>query len=187
MFFDILTAVVHPIILYFKLILAKCVRNKILAKHEISLVHSFNKNVKVIKELEEKISRHIRLQQGLETIYQLSITVILLCYAKSKTRTTQSLSALFEVQKITVIGIPMAPEVVITINILVNIASYTLANMNGIRGHCQHFPLMSKLLLCLCILSSTMARIIAFTMFFAPALGLFNLLYHYKGMRLVNP
>ena len=178
---DILTAVIDPIRLNFKLILANIVRSRILAINNISLTSAFKKQTEIIKDLKKEIFMHIRLQQGLETIYQLIINVILIFYARSKTRTSQGLAALFEGENVSFMGISISAEFVLVINLTLNMIGFTLANLNGIRGHANHFPLVSKLLLSVCILCSTLTRILAITMFFAPALGLFNLLYHYKG------
>ena len=178
---DTLTAIFDPIRLNFKLILAKVVKNKILITNNNSLAGVFKKQTEMIKDLRTEIVMHIRLQQGLETIYQLIINVVLIFYAKSKTKTSQGLSALFEGENVSFMGISISAIYILAINLALNMIGFTSANLNGIRGHADYFPLVSKLLLSVCILCSILTRILAITMFFAPALGLFNLLYHYKG------
>ena len=143
---------------------------------------AYKKQVDTIKELETQISKHVRLQQGLETIYQLAITVILLCYAHSKTKTFNGLSALFKKDGLVYYGISISPELIITVNIVLNLFSFTLANINGIKGHCYNLPFVTKLVLAFCILCCSINRIMAITLYFAPTLGLFDLLFHYKGI-----
>ena len=153
---DVLTAIIDPIRLYFKLILAKLVRSKILMINNTSLAPVFMKQTEIIKDLKTEIFTHIRLQQGLETIYQLIINVILIFYARSKTKTSQGLVGLFEGENVSFIS----AEFVLVINLTLNIIGFTSANLNGIRGHANHFPLVSKLLLSICILCSTLTRIL---------------------------
>lgn len=156
---------------------------KLVACNESAFADRYKDLAESIKVLEYKISKHMQLQTGLETIYQLAISVILLCYANSQTKTTQALTDLFEADSINFLGISLSPEFVILINVVLNMISYTFANVKGLRGHCQHFPALSKLLLATCIFASTVARIIGFTIFYAPPLGLFDLLFHYKGLK----
>ena len=156
---------------------------QLVACNESAFADRYKDLAESVKVLEYKISKHMQLQTGLETIYQLAISVILLCYANSQTKTNQALTDLFEVDSITFLGISLSPKLVIFTNVVLNMISYTFANVKGLRGHCQHFPALSKLLLATCIFASTVARIIGFTIFYAPPLGLFNLLFHYKGLK----
>ena len=139
---DVLTAIIDPIRLNFKLILAKLVRSKILMINNTSLASVFMKQTEIIKDLKREIVMHIRLQQGLETIYQLIINVILIFYARSKTRTSQGLAGLFEGENVSFMGISISAEFVLVINLTLNMIGFTSANLNGIRGHASHFPLV---------------------------------------------
>ena len=73
---------------------------------------------------------------------------------------------------------------IVTLNVLLNFLSFAYANMMGTRGYRLYFPLRSKLVLVVSILSSCVARMIGILVYFAPSLGLFDLLYHYKGKTL---
>ena len=178
--FDILTSIFHPIKLHYDLVVAKCVNEKLLESKLTSTQTQFEENANIIKCLEEEKCRHIRLQQGLETIYQLAIGTILLFLASSNTRTSQGLSALFESDSINIFGFFMSPMIVIAVNMVLNFLSFTIANINGIRSE-SYFPIMSKMMLAVSVLCSCAARIMSITLYFAPSLGLFDLLFHYKG------
>ena len=93
---DMITSVFNPIISHYDLVVAKCVREKLLESKLASLITHFEENASIIKQLEEEKCQHIRLQQGLETIYQLTLNLLLIFYGISTTKTSQGLSALFE-------------------------------------------------------------------------------------------
>ena len=178
--FNILTAMIHPIRLHFQSVVANVVRKKIIEKNDNSLGIAFRQNSNIIKQINEGKRKHVRLQQGLETIYQLAIGTILLFLASSNTRTSQGLSALFESDSINIFGFSMSPKIVIAVNMVLNFLSFTIANINGIRSE-SYFPIMSKMMLAVSVLCSCAARIMSITLYFAPSLGLFDLLFHYKG------
>ena len=179
---DMITSVFNPIISHYDLVVAKCVREKLLEWKLKSMIPHFEENASIIKGLEEEKCRHVRLQQGLETIYQLTLSLLLLFYAISTTRTSQGLSALFESDNnIEIIGISMSATLVIAINTGLNFFSFVYANLNGIRGNSCYFPITSQLILALSILCSCLSRIMSIVLYFSPALGLLDLLHHYKG------
>ena len=179
-FFYVLTAVFHPIFLHFQLIVAKSVRTKIILNKNRLLASNFKENIELIKELEDQICQHRQLQQGLESIYQLSIFALLSSYAYSKTRTFHGLAALFEVN-ISIIGISLPSDAAMFGLLLLSIGSFILANINGIRGNFYYFPIMSKLILAISVLCACLAKVMSTTLYFSPILGLLDLLFHYKG------
>ena len=62
-FVDMITSVlVHPIKLHYDLVVAKCVREKLLESKLTSLITHFEENESIIKHLEEEKGRHIKLQ-----------------------------------------------------------------------------------------------------------------------------
>ena len=179
---DMITSVFNPIISHYDLVVAKCVREKLLEWKLKSMIPHFEENESIIKGLEEEKCRHVRLQQGLETIYQLTLNLLLLLYGLTKTRTSQSLSALFESDNnIEIVGVPMSATLVVTINTVLNFFSLIYANINGIRENSRYFPFMSQLILALAISCSCVSRIMSIILFFSPTLGLFDLLHHFKG------
>ena len=179
---DMITSVLVPIKLHYDLVVAKCVREKLLESKLTSLITHFEENESIIKRLEGKKCQHIRLQQGLETIYQLTLNLLLIFYGISTTKTSQGLSALFESDNnINIIGISMSATLVITINTVLNFLSFIYANINGIRGNSWYFPITSQLILALAITCSCVSRIMSIVLYFSPTLGLFELLQHLKA------
>ena len=179
--YDLLTAIIIPIKFHYRLIVAKSVRKSILERCDVSFASAYMKITKRIQQIEKEITTHKRLQQGLETIYQLAGNVLLIFYANSYTRTSQGLSALFESDGIDLFGISISPNFVVMLNIILNFLSFTSANVNGTRVNSYHYPIMSKIMLAISIFCSCATRIMAMNLFFAPVLGLFDLLMHYKG------
>ena len=179
--YNALISVFHPIMLHYQLIILMYVKKKIVEKRDVSYAGCFEKTNDEIKTIRRAISKHLMYQQGLETIYQLAIAVLLLCYANSNTTTSSGLSALFKQEGLRFLGLTLTPEIIVILSVTLSFFSFTSANINGIRGHCFHLPIMSRLMLALCILASCIMRIVAFTLYFAPLLGLFELLNHFKG------
>ena len=116
---------------------------------------------------------------GLEALYQLTGNAILLHYSMSDTRTSQSLTAMF--QEDNLLGLPVSTFIAITISFLWSLISYTNAHAACLGGHRDYFPFVSKFILLSSVFFATLVRVISITIFFAPSLGLFNLLRHYQG------
>ena len=63
-----------------------------------------------------------------------------------------------------------------------NLASFINVHTNGIlQGYSSNNNLVGKLMLMLCIFCGSLIRIASMILYFAPTLGLFNLLPHYQG------
>ena len=63
--------------------------------NNISLAIDLKLEVNKIEELEKELTKHTRVQQGFETLFQTTINTILICYAHSSTKTRQGLAAIF--------------------------------------------------------------------------------------------
>ena len=79
----------------------------------MSVAIYFKEQIDKIKELREELNKHIRLQLGLETIFQVAGNTLLLFYAKSSTKTRQGLAALFEKDALVIAGTTFSSQVVI--------------------------------------------------------------------------
>ena len=144
----------------------------------------YKKNSETIFKIQRKIKRHVRLHQSFETIYQLAITSILICYDFTPhTNTSQGLSAFFEGRNLKLIGIPITPKLLVEISAALGFLSFTLKTIQGIRIKGSYLPITPRILLALSILCSCVARISSMVLYFAPTLGLFHLLFHYKGKK----
>ena len=176
-----LITVVQPVKLHFKILMLKFVRKKTLSQNETYSPNIYDTN-KRIEKCEKKLTRHVRLQLGLETTFQLTGNAILLLFAYSYTKTNQGLTAFFETSSIDILGFNITPRVVIAFLLVMNLLGYIRAHFNGIVvGYASNYNLVAKLLLLLSILCSSIAGILSKILYFSPPLGLFNLLHHYQG------
>ena len=177
-----ITAVFQPIILHYRITSAKLIRHKVLTQNDVSLSTEFDDITNKIKLLEKELTIQNRIQFGTETVFQLVGNVILLFYAYSNTKTTQGLTALFQQDSVVLMNTPIPSKVVLSFLLTVNMASYIWFHFKSIvQGYGTNYRLIGKLMLMLCITCSCFLRIMSITLFFAPALGLFNLLHHYQG------
>ena len=155
--------------------------------NEISMAIDLKLQVEKIEELEEEITKHTRVQQGLETIFQTTINAILVCYAHSSTKTRQGLAAIFTQDDFAFMGTTISPNVIVAVLLTMNLMSLIRAHMNGfIMGHGSNYNLLGKLFVFLFVASAIVVRIVSMTMYFAPMLGLFNLLHHYQSLYFIT-
>ena len=178
-----LTSPIRPIVLHFELITAKYLRKKLLKINDVMMAPNYKEIVLKIQNVEQELMSHLRLHSGLETMFQSTINTILLLYAASLTRSRQGLAALFDQDAFVFLGITLPSSMVLTVLLVLNFVGLISAQYNGIigqRGHLyQPFGKLLKLIGCTC---ANLTRIMSFTLYFAPSLGLFNLLHHYQGM-----
>ena len=180
---NILTAVVQPIILHHQLVAAKVVRVKLLKQNDLALSTTYHDVCSKIKMKQEALSKQIRLQLSIETIFQLVGDVILLLYGYSATRTSQELAAMFMQDMVVIIGIPLSSQVVLGLLLAMNLVSFINVHINGILdGYSSNNSIAGKITLTLSILCGSLVRVASMTLYFSPTLGLFNLLHHYQGI-----
>ena len=182
-----LLAAFQPIRLHHELATAKFIRKRLICFNDISLAIDLRVEVKKIEELEKELTKHIKVQQGLETVFQITINTILASYAYSSTKTRQGLAAVFTNDAIVFMGITISPEIIIAVLLTLNSLSLIRTHMSGFSmGYGSNYSLLGKLLLFLYITSAIVVRIMSMTLYFAPMLGLFNLLHHYQGSYLMK-
>ena len=179
---NVTTAFIQPIILHYQKTTAKLIRQKILEQSDLSLAAEFDDITTKIKMLEKEFAIQHRLHLGTETVLQLVGNVILLCYAYSNTKTTQGLTALFQQDSIVIMNMTISSQLVLGLLLMINMASYIWVHFKSmVQGYGTNYRLMGKFMLMLHITCSCFVRITSITLFFAPALGLFNILCHYQG------
>ena len=177
--FNVLTL---PIKLRCELATAKFIRRKIVGLNDIFMSHWFKEVVDKIANIEEAIVRQIRLQISLENIFQLTGNIILIFYSISLTKTRQSLVTLFQENEIIVFGWSIPSIFVIIVLTVMNLASFIKGNVHGIvNGHGCNYGLFGFCLVFTNIICASIVRILSIILYFAPSLGLFNLLHHYQG------
>ena len=104
---ELLTSPIRPIGLHFELITAKYLRKKLLVLNDVMMAPNYKEIVLKIQTIEQELLRHLRLQSGLETMFQVTINTILLLYAASLTRSRQGLAALFDQDAFVFLGITL--------------------------------------------------------------------------------
>ena len=111
--------------------------------------------------------------------YQVAGQIILLIYAKTKTRTTGGLETVFDQDSF--MGLQMDPVIVLGISIAITLKSCFTLQLKSIKTEKQYVPFLSSLFILLCGLFSSCRRILSIVCWFIPSLGLFSILYHYKA------
>ena len=107
---------------------------------------------------------------------------ILLFYAFSVTRTKQAFSALFQNNPVDFLGFNLPPEVIISILLIMSFISMVKYHYRGlVEGYGSDYKFLGKLLVLCTILCGILVKVMSCVMYFAPVLGLFNLLHHYQG------
>ena len=131
--------------------------------------------IKAKEELKRSLNRHIKLELGLETVYQLVIMLILLFLSYTDTPVETGLKAVFN-------------EGLGTLALFLLSASTILSAFSCTSAHCkvlnicrEHFPIVSRLVASIYSLCGLVARVLAIVMYFAVPLGLFSLLRHWQG------
>ena len=179
---NIIAAVYEPIRLHYELVAAKFIRKRLICFNDISLAIDLQVEVKKIEELEKELAKHIRIQQGLETVFQITINTILVYYANSSTKTRQGLAAIFTQDAFVFLGATISPKMIIAVLLVLNSMSLIRAHMSGfIVGYGSNYNLFGKVLVFLFIVLAIFVRIMSMTMYFTPTLGLLNLLHHHQG------
>ena len=166
---------------------AKFIRKRLICFNDISLAIDLRLEIKKIEELEKELTKHIKVHQGLETVFQITINTILASYAYSSTKTRQGLAAVFTNDALVFMGITISPEVIIAVLLTLNSLSLIRTHMSGFTlGYGSNYSLLGKFLLFLYIASAIVVRIMSMTLYFTPMLGLFNLVHHHQGLYLIR-
>ena len=116
---------------------------------------------------------------GLEVFYQAAGQILLLIYAKSRTRTTGGLETVFDQDSF--MGLQLDPIIVLGISIAITIKSCITLQLKSINTEKHYVPFLSSLIILLYGLFSSVRRILSLISLFVPSLGLFSILYHSKA------
>ena len=131
--------------------------------------------IQMKETLKRSLNMHVKLELGLETIYQLSGQLILLLLAYTQTPTQNGLKAVFHE------GSESLDIFWLIISILLSFKTCITSHWKALTTCRERFPFSSRLMASLFCLFSCITRIMAIIMFFTGPLGLFNLLRHLQG------
>ena len=156
-------------------------------------------NKEIIKQWEKTkrtICEHVRLELGVETIYQLCGQLILLGLALSETKTTEGLTTVFkddqiedgegsfltDIYKRIMLSLNITNSTwnafLLCVSIFLSFLSIITRHIKALY-HCrERFPLMSMISATFYGIFSSTTRILSIVIFFSVPLGLFSLLKH---------
>ena len=146
-----------------------------------------------------EVCQFIKLELGMETIYQLAGQIILLLMTLTSTGTEVGFTEIFKegpsqegedvLTKDAIsstaksIGITVETHAILllTLSIVLSFKTCITSHLKILTARREWFPSTAKLMAGLFSLFSCLTRIIAIIIYFAPALGLFNLLHHLQA------
>ena len=131
--------------------------------------------IKRKEDLKRIIYHQVKLELGLETVYQLVIMLILLFLSYTETPTETGLKSLFNE------GLGRLALFLLSTSILLSLNSCVSSHCKALTICRDHFPLKSRLVASIYCLAGVITRVVAMVMYFAIPLGLFSLLRHFQG------
>ena len=133
-------------------------------------------NVVLEKEhLKRSLNMHVKLELGLETVYQLAGQLILLLLAYTETPTQNGLKTIFNE------GLDAWPLFLLILYIFLSFYSCISSHWKALTACRVYFPFKSRFISALYCLFACLTRVTAVIMFFAGPLGLFSLLRHWQA------
>ena len=157
-----------------------------LRKYHIELKLRANPDSRILllewEVMHHHLCQHIKLELGLETIFQLTLQIILLLYAITLTRTTEGLNQIFnEATKLSGDLEKDYKVIFLYLSITWSVMSNVNSHIKGLSAHRQHFPLFSKGIAIVYAFFGITTRVLAIIAFFTPCLGLFSIQRHWNG------
>ena len=146
-----------------------------------------------------EVCQFVKLELGMETVYQVALQIILLLMALTSTATEEGFTEIFkegpsqEGEEVLTkdaissivenIGIKTETYAILllTLSIVLSFKTCITSHLKILTARREWFPLTAKLMAGFFSLLSCLTRILAIVCYFAPALGLFNLLHHLQA------
>ena len=94
-FMDLLLFLLHPIILQIRISSLKLQQDAIKKSRDMNLSNKYKENLAKIIQMEDQYFSYKRLELNLETIFQMTTSMLVYCYVSSETTTTNSLKEAF--------------------------------------------------------------------------------------------
>ena len=131
--------------------------------------------IKAKEDFNRTLNRHIKLELGLESVYQLVITLILLLLSYTETPVEKGLKTVFKE------GLGALPLFLLVTSNILSAKSFATSHCKVLNVCREHFPSTSRLIATLYSLCGLITRVVAIIMYFTVPLGLFSLLRHWQG------
>ena len=127
------------------------------------------------ERLTYELKSFVKLELGIESLYQLILQFIFLLMAKTDTPTNLISDTLRNIQN--------NDDLIelLVLSLLWSFATNILSNNQGLSTRRVFFPIKSQIMAGLYTLFVSSSRILAMVLYFTPMLGLFGLLKHYKA------
>ena len=94
-FMDLLLFLLHPIILQIRISSLKLQQDAIKKSRDMNLSNKYKENLAKIIQMEDQYFSYKRLELNLETIFQMTTSMLVYFYVSSETTTTNSLKEAF--------------------------------------------------------------------------------------------
>ena len=136
------------------------------------------KFMKAYADIKQVCSKFIKTELGLETTIQITMSILLLLFSRSETRTEQGLEGIFD-SKEDILGVQA--EAFIVLSLAWSTKSAWSSYIVGISWKKDYFSFQSQLFLGLYVVISVGIKTISMILFLLPTLGLANTLRHFQG------
>ena len=120
------------------------------------------------------LRKAVKFEFGLEGIFQMAGQFILFLNATSLTRTHEAFKAIFDEET-------PGERILLIFSVIWSFKTCILSHLKVVSASREHFPTMSKIVIGLYSFFAVSSRVLCMIMFFAPSLGLFNLLKHLQA------
>ena len=150
-------------------------KNNILKDKETS-----RDEIEKVREVKKQWLNFLRLELTLENFYQIPLQIILLFLTQTETGTVRlpALDAIFD--KSSFFGLVFDARILLILSVLWSIKSCIFLQLKTTALGKGFFPTKATIIVLFWSLFGTCRRILSLVLFFAPSLGLFNLLHHFQ-------
>ena len=140
------------------------------------------KHVDDCKMIKFQLVEILKLNFGLETLYQFVLQLILLLFTRTSTPTIGGLESFFE--KNTFFGIQFDPMIILSISAAWSLKTCILLHVKAVRVEKGFFRFKPTIIVLLWAFFGTIRRVGSLVAYFSPSMGLFSLLHHWQAENL---
>ena len=152
----------------------------VMVMYEATLVEAsktYIVSVDVVENVSCYVSKLIHIDVGLESHFQLVLSIVLLLLGTSATRTITGVETIFQNDSFLFIS----TEVMFALSTVLSLFSCVRAHLKGITKLQAYQTSKATLMMVTFSLASILLRVFSYALFLTPALGLFDILRHLQG------
>ena len=155
---------------------------KQLMKARDTKVEDFQIRFSHMIKIQREYVAFLRIELGLETFNQIFIQILLLLLADTLTPTVTGLDEMFDKDSpFCVWDICMPTKMVFTFSIIWSLKTLVIVYLKSMRLEKPYFPALANVSILIYALFGSLRRVGSMTVYFAPYLGLFSLLQHWRA------